>query len=221
MEGITNARTRAYLEAIAPARDARLSAMREEALAAGVPIIKFEMESFLESLLLLKQPARILEIGTAVGYSASLMDLACSGRTSITTLELSPAMCIKAEANFRRMGMEDRVALIQGDALETVKDLEGPFGFIFLDGAKGQYLKILDSLLALLETGGVLVSDNVLQDGTIAKSRFAVPRRQRTIHQNMRQYLWQLNHTEGLATTILPVADGVAVSIKTQETVSG
>ncbi len=214
MDRITDARIRHYLEAIQPDRHPVLQQIWDEAVSNHVPIIKFEMESFLKVLLLSHKPAAILEIGTAVGYSASVMHMATGGRAKITTLELSEEMCSKARENFGIMGIKDDIELIPGDAVETVKTLTGTYDFIFLDAAKGQYLRMLEDLMRLLKPGGMLVSDNVLQDGTLAKSRFAVARRQRTIHQNMREYLWALNHSEQLATSILPVADGVAVSVK-------
>lgn len=214
MSEITYPYIRDYIESIQPNRPPRLEEMRRLALEDKVPIIKHEMEHFLKVILKMHQPKRILEIGTAVGYSASLMALCLDQKTHITTLELSTKMCEKALSNFEMLGLTETITLIPGDALETIKTLEGPFDLIFMDAAKGQYMTLLPEVLRLLSFEGILISDNVLQNGFIAKSRFAIPRRQRTIHQNMRQYLWEINHRPDLVTSIIPIADGATLSIK-------
>ena len=103
---------------------------------------------------------------------------------------------------------------MEGDALEVMKDLDANYDFIFMDAAKGQYIHYLPEVMRLLKDGGTLVSDNVLQDGDIIESRFAVERRNRTIHSRMREYLYELKHNEKLVTSILPLGDGVSVSVK-------
>ena len=104
--------------------------------------------------------------------------------------------------------------MLEGDATEILKNLAGPYDFIFMDAAKGQYINFLPDILKLMPVGGVLISDNVLQDGDVMESRFAVTRRDRTIHSRMREYLYELKHNEQLCTDILPVGDGVTVSVK-------
>lgn len=184
-----------------------------EARAAFVPIIRKETASFLKTLVAMKGPERILEVGTAVGYSALLMAQAMPPGSHITTIEKYEPRIPVAKAHFREAGMEERITLLEGDAEEILSALSGPFDFVFMDAAKGQYLHWLDRVLALLAPGGVLVTDNVLQDGTIIESRFAVERRDRTIHSRMRDYLYALKHTDGLETSIVPIGDGVAVSV--------
>ena len=189
-----------------------LETIEQEALAADVPIIRREMQSFLEVLLLMKKPMRVLEVGTAVGFSALLMSDYLPEGGHITTIENYEKRIPIARENFRRAGKEDKITLIEGDATEVLAEMEGTFDFIFMDAAKGQYIHYLPNVLRLLSDGGCLVSDNVMQDGDIIESRFAVERRNRTIHARMREYLYELTHDEHLVTADLPIGDGVTVS---------
>ncbi len=191
-----------------------LEAIEREALEAFVPIIRKEMQSFLKVLLTIQKPMRILEVGTAVGFSALLMSEYAPEGCTITTIENYNKRIPIARNNFIRAGKEGQITLIEGDALEVLKGIQGSFDFIFMDAAKGQYIHYLPEAMRVLTPGGTLVSDNVLQDGDIIESRFAVERRNRTIHSRMREYLYQLKHTEGLVTAILPLGDGVAVSTR-------
>ena len=162
----------------------------------------------------MKQPKQILEVGTAVGYSALLMAENMPADCHITTIEKYEKRIPIARENFQRAGMEERITLLEGDAAEVLKGLEGPYDFVFMDAAKGQYIHFLEEVLRLLPIGGVLVSDNVLQDGDILESRFAVERRNRTIHSRMREYLYVLKHHEQLTTSIIPIGDGVTLSVR-------
>ena len=191
-----------------------LEIIEQEAREAHVPIIRREMQSFLKVLLMLKKPMRILEVGTAVGFSALLMSDYAPEGCRITTTENYEKRIPIARENFRRAGRESQIELIEGDASEVLKTLEGSYDFVFMDAAKGQYIHYLPSVLRLLAEGGCLVSDNVMQDGDVIESRFAVERRNRTIHARMRDYLYELKHNEELVTSIIPLGDGVAVSVK-------
>ena len=162
----------------------------------------------------LKRPLKILEVGTAVGFSALLMAENTSEECQITTIENYEKRIPIAKENFKRDNMEHRITLLEGDAIEILKELDGSYDFIFMDAAKGQYLNFLPDLLRLLAQDGMLVSDNVLQDGDLMESRYAVTRRNRTIHSRMRDYLYELKNNPMLETVILPVGDGVTVSIK-------
>lgn len=191
-----------------------LETIEAEARSADVPIIRREMQSFLKVLLTIQNPKRILEVGTAVGFSALLMSESVSCDCHITTIENYEKRIPVARENFRRAGKEEQITLIEGDAAEVMKTLEGYYDFIFMDAAKGQYIHYLSDAMRLLNKGGVLVSDNVMQDGDVIRSRFAVERRNRTIHARMRDYLYELKHNEELTTSIIPLGDGVAVSVK-------
>ena len=172
------------------------------------------MQSFLKVFLAVQKPKRILEVGTAVGFSAILMAEYGVPEARITTIENYEKRFSAAEENFRRSGYEDRITFLKGDAAEVMKTLEGPYDLIFMDAAKGQYIHFLPEVLRLLRDGGVLISDNVLQDGDVIESRFAVERRNRTIHKRMREYLYTLKHHPNLLTSIIPLGDGITVSVK-------
>ena len=194
-----------------------LETIEKEALASSVPIIRRELQSFLKTLLLIRKPMRILEVGTAVGFSALLMSEYAPEGCRITTIENYEKRIPAALENFRRAGKEEKITLIEGDAADVLKTLDGPYDFIFMDAAKGQYIHYLPEVLRLLPEGGVLVSDNVMQDGEVIESRFAVERRNRTIHARMREYLYELKHNDALVTSIIPLGDGAAVSVKRSE----
>ena len=163
---------------------------------------------------MIKRPMRILEVGAAVGFSSILMSEYMPEGGHITTIENYDKRIPIARANFKRAGKEEQIDLIEGDALEVMHGLEGPYDLIFVDAAKGQYIHYLPEVMRLLGTDGVLVSDNVLQEGDIIESRFAVERRNRTIHSRMREYLYELKHHDQLQTSIIPLGDGVALSVK-------
>ena len=172
------------------------------------------MQSFLKVLLMIKRPMRILEVGAAVGFSSILMSEYMPEGGHITTIENYDKRIPIARANFKRAGKEEQIDLIEGDALKVMHGLEEPYDLIFVDAAKGQYIHYLPEVMRLLGTDGVLVSDNVLQEGDIIESRFAVERRNRTIHSRMREYLYELKHHDQLQTSIIPLGDGVALSVK-------
>ena len=211
---IVDERLVTYINSLDTGNTAMLDQIEREATADYVPIIRKEMQSFLKFLLAMKKPARILEVGTAVGFSAILMAEYDPVPCQITTIENYEKRIPIARENFKRAGKEAQIALLEGDAAEVLKTLEGPYDFIFMDAAKGQYIHFLPEILRLLAKDGVLVSDNVLQDGDVIESRFAVTRRNRTIHKRMREYLYTLTHSEELVTAVLPVGDGITLSTR-------
>ncbi|HIR93605.1 MAG TPA: O-methyltransferase [Candidatus Egerieimonas intestinavium] len=214
---IVNERMVTYINSLDRGHTPFLEELEARAREDRVPIIRREMQSFLKTLLAMNQPKRILEVGTAVGFSALLMAQYGPADCRITTIENYEKRIPVARENFRRAGMEERITLLEGDAADILKGLEGPYDLIFMDAAKGQYLHFLPELLRLLPVGGVLLSDNVLQDGDIIESHFAVERRNRTIYKRMREYLRRLKQDPALSTSILPLGDGVTVSVKVRE----
>ncbi len=179
-----------------------------------VPIVRKETKELLKILVLMHQPKTILEVGTAVGYSALYMHQYQPEGGRIVTIERNEKRINKARENFAKLDPDGDITLLEGDAMEILKEIEGAYDMIFVDAAKGQYIHFMDEILRLLPVGGVLVSDNVLQDGDVAKSRFAIERRDRTIHKRMREYLFQITHMKEFETVVLPVGDGVTVSVR-------
>jgi predicted O-methyltransferase YrrM len=210
---IVDERMITYINSLDKGNTPFLEELEKKARSEYVPVIRREMQSFLKVLLSLKCPARILEVGTAVGFSALLMCEYNPVKCHITTIENYEKRIPLALENFKKAGREESITLLAGDAADILRDLTGPFDFIFMDAAKGQYLHFLPLVIRLMEPGSVLVSDNVLQDGDIIESRFLVERRNRTIHKRMREYLYQLKHRDDLITSILPLGDGVTVSV--------
>ena len=211
---IVDERMVTYIRSLERPENPVIEAIEQEALENFVPIIRKETQSFLKVMMLMNRPARVLEVGTAVGFSAILMSEYLPEGSRITTIENYEKRIPIARNNFKRAGKEEQITLIEGDALEVMKTLEGPYDFIFMDAAKGQYIHYMPEAVRLLADGGILMSDNVLQDGDIIESRFAVERRNRTIHSRMRDYLYELKHSNVLETSIIPLGDGVALSIK-------
>lgn len=214
---IVDERMVTFIHSLETENSAILETIEKEALDTFVPIIRKEMQSFLKVLLAIKKPMRILEVGTAVGFSAILMSEYAPKGAKITTIEKYEPRIPIARENFRRAGREEMITLLEGDALEILKGLTGEYDFIFMDAAKAQYIAYMPEVVRLLAKDGVLISDNVLQDGDIIESRFAVERRNRTIHSRMREYLYELKHHELLETSIIPLGDGVALSTKVRE----
>ena len=191
-----------------------LNEIEKEAKAQFVPIIRKEMQGFIKMLLALKKPMRILEVGTAVGFSSLLMAEYGPEGVHIDTIENYEERIKKAKKNLKKSDYEDSISLLEGDASIILKELKEPYDLIFMDAAKGQYIHFLEDVLRLLKVDGVLISDNILQDGDIIESKFAIPRRNRTIHRRMRDYLYVLHHREELMTSVLPLGDGITVSVK-------
>lgn len=204
-----------YIDSISWNIPEYLKEVEKDALADGVPIIRRSMQSLMSFLLTVKKPKAVLEIGTAVGFSSMLMSEYVSDDTIIDTIEKVPIRIKCARRNFAKYDKTDRINLFEGDAVDVLRTLEAEgkrYDFIFMDAAKGQYLNFLEPVLGMLTDDGLLVTDNVLQDGDIIQSRYAITKRDRTIHGRMREYLYFLTHSEKLKTVVLPVGDGAALS---------
>lgn len=211
---IIDERMAVFIDSLDSGNSPFLDEIEQYALETNVPVIRKSMQSLLKFLLVLTGPKRILEVGTAIGFSALLMSEYGPKDCHITTIEKYEKRIPIARENFRRAGREAQITLLEGDAAGILKEQTGGYDLIFMDAAKGQYLHFLPDVLRLLVPGGLLVSDNVLREGDIVESRFAVSRRNRTIHARMREYLYQLKHDSRLETVVLPVGDGVTLSTK-------
>ena len=211
---IIDERMAAFIDSLDKGNTPYLDEIEQYAIDTQVPIIRKSMQSLLKFLLAYTKPRNILEVGTAIGFSALLMSEYGPADCHITTIEKYEKRIPVARENFKKAGAEDRIILMEGDAADILRELEGPYDMIFMDAAKGQYLHFMEDAMRLLAPGGLLISDNVLQDGDIVESRFAVTRRNRTIHARMREYLYELKHNPALETVILPVGDGVTLSLK-------
>ena len=214
---IIDERMVAFIQSLYKGNTPFLTELEEEAIRTDVPIIRPAMQSLMRFLLKLHKPAKILEVGTAIGFSAILMAEYGPNDCYITTIEKYEKRIPLAKANFEASGHADKITLLEGDAADILKELTGSYDMIFMDAAKAQYIHFMPDVMRLLAPGGLLISDNVMQDGEIIESRFAVTRRNRTIHARMREYLFALTHDDTLETVVLPVGDGVTLSIKKEE----
>lgn len=211
---LSDDRISSYICSLETEKSVLLEEIEKQALADDVPIIRTQTQSLIKFLIKAHKPASILEVGTAVGFSALFMWENADKNCKITTIENYDKRIPIAQENFKRAGAEDDITLVEGDAAEVLKNLEGQFDFIFMDGAKGQYINYLPDVTRLLKQGGILLTDNVLRDGDVCESRYAVTRRNRTIHSRIREYLYELTHSEDYETVILNNGDGVALSLK-------
>lgn len=214
---ITEPHVREYLLTLGHSHGELLETIEQEALAGRVPVIRRETQDILETLIAMIKPLAVLEVGTAVGFSTLLMRRYMPAEGRITTIESYESRIRTARENFHRAGEENHITLLEGDAEKILKTLEGPYDLIFMDAAKGQYIHWLPEMERLVKPGGILLSDNVLQEGEMALSRYAVARRDRTIHTRLREYLWALTHSARWKTSVLPLGDGLALSWRAEK----
>lgn len=214
---ITDERLASFINSYNKDYDEVITSIRKEAEENRVPIIRREAGELIKLLLLMNKPVHILEIGAATGFSAIFMSRFMTADAHITTIENYPPRSKEARRNIIRAGASERITLLEGDALDILPALKPGYDFIFMDAAKGQYAAFFTEAVRLLEPDGVLLCDNVLQDGDVLESRFAVARRNRTIHARMREYLYMITHDERLETAILNVGDGMSLSVKKNE----
>lgn len=207
-------RVRDFINSFDKEDDIFIQELEKRARENYVPIIRQETKNLLRFFLKLKQPKRILEVGTAIGFSSIYMSQYIGENAKIVTIENYEKRIKEARENIKLAKKEDCIILLEGDAQDVLKTLEEPFDFIFMDAAKGQYLNFLPDIMRLLKTGAILISDNVLQEGDVMESRYAIKRRNHTIHHRMREYMYQITHMEELETLILPTGDGATVSVR-------
>ncbi|MBQ1311605.1 MAG: O-methyltransferase [Blautia sp.] len=211
---ILEERMQVYLDSLDTGNTLFLENMEKEARMEGVPVIRKSTQRFIKTLLAEKKPRRVLEVGTAIGFSTLLICEYGPAELSVVTIENYEKRIPLARENFRRAGREEQITLLCGDAEKILPSLEGEFDLIFMDAAKGQYIHWLPQIKRLLPEGGVLLSDNVLQEGDILESHFLVERRNRTIYKRMREYLFAITHDPELSTTVLPIGDGLSYTVR-------
>lgn len=212
---IVDERVVSYINSLEQENNKVLAEIEREAHKDSVPIIRKEMESFLRVMLAVKRPKKILELGTAVGYSAILMSECMDKDAKIVTIENYEKRIPIAKENILKAGQSERIELLEGDALEIMPLLEKEqFDFVFMDAAKAQYIYFLPEVLRLMKEGAVLITDNILQEGDLVQSKYVVRRRDRTIHKRMREYLEVVKNHPALETSIVPIGDGITISVK-------
>ena len=202
---IVNERIVSYIHSLEKTNTPLLEEMERFAKETNVPIIRKEMEGFLRTMVEIKQPKRILELGCAIGYSAILMSEYMPKDCKITTIENYDKRIPIASEYINKSVRKADINLIFGDALEEVPKLEKGFDFVFMDAAKAQYINFLPP---------VLIADNVLQEGDLVESKFTVTRRNRTIHKRIREFLYEVKNNEQLTTSVIPIGDGITLSVK-------
>ena len=194
-----------------------LGKLEEEAHVAEVPVIPHETVVFLKFLLGQIQPERILEIGAAIGFSSSVMATTIGENAHVTTIDRFDVMIEKAKKNYERLGLTDKVTLLEGQAADILPELSGPYDFIFMDSAKSKYIEFLPECLRLLRKGGGLMVDDIFQGGTILLPDEEIPRGKRAIHRKLNEFLRVVMNHPDLTSTILPLGDGVILMTKEAE----
>lgn len=202
-----------YISSVSYDLKCDLKLIYEEAKENHVPVIREPELDILRVILEMKKPKKILELGTAVGFSGSFMIECLGGNTFLTTIERNSKRIEKAKENFKKLDIEDKVALLEGDATEIVNDIEEKFDLIFLDSAKGSYKELLPKLILLLNEGGVLLTDNIIQEGELLLPRSLINQRDRTTYDRMRSFAYDLFHTKEIVTSVIPCGDGMAISV--------
>ena len=184
-----------------------------EAIKNNVPVIRPEMKDLLRTLIVMNRPEKVLEIGTAVGYSSLFIAEVLKCGFSIDTFELDPDRVKIAKDNISKLGYENEIHIHEGDAAALLKEMDRKYDFVFIDAAKAQYMIYLEEIMRLTHPGSVIVTDNIFTDGEVLESHFLVEKRDRTIHDRMREYIYKIKNDDRLETAVLSVADGAAVSV--------
>lgn len=205
-----------YLSEVLPESKGILKELEKYAEENAVPVIYPEVKYLLDVLCKMTKPKRILEIGTAIGYSAIVMSKALCDNVYITTVEVDPDMAKQARQNFEKSG-NDNIRIIEDDGITVLDSLSSKFDLIFIDAAKGYYNEFLERCLTLINDGGVIICDNVLYKGMTATDELLLRHRQKTIVVRMREFLDKICNHKNLTTSIIPIGDGVSVSYYKEE----
>ncbi|MGH4137190.1 O-methyltransferase [Clostridium sp.] len=213
MSGITYDYMEQYLRKLIPSNTGILEELENFALENRVPIVQKETAKFLELMVTMNRPSRILELGTAIGYSAILMNQAMGGNCEITTIERDEKMIDLAKTNIEKYGLQNKITILQGECLEVLENLHGEYDMIFIDAGKGHYNHFLPHCLRLLKKQGILIADNVLFRGMVASKELAT-RRKVTIIKRMKSYLELVSSNDELITSVIPMGDGISVTVR-------
>ncbi|MBR1443434.1 MAG: O-methyltransferase [Firmicutes bacterium] len=219
--GIIDDKLKKYIDDVQPMKDGILGEIQKNAYERGVPIIPNDVAKLIEFIFSVTKPKKVLEIGMAIGFSSSLMAQLMGEDGHVTTIDRFDVMIDEAKENFRKLGNEDKITLIEGDAAKILPTLGEKYDVIFLDAAKGQYINFLPHCIRLLKVGGVMITDDILQNGTVADDIGNIERRQRTIHKRLRTFIEEITGNPYLTTSILTVGDGVALCRKNGEIPNG
>lgn len=211
MSGITYDYMEQYIRSLIPENNGILKELEVYAAEHSVPIIQKEVGKFLELMINIKKPLKILELGTAIGYSSILMSLSSNKESFITTIERNSNMIDIAQQNIEMAGLSSKINIIAGDCLEVLGTLQDEFDLIFMDAGKGHYNHFLPHCLRLLRKDGIIIADNVLFKGMVA-SRDLLIRRKITIVKRMKSYLEMISENENFITSVIPMGDGIAVT---------
>ena len=210
---IINEKVTEYLDGFYRAPDEMLEALRKEAEERGIPVILRDTERFMITLIRMLRPKRILEIGTATGYSAICFSKAAGKSAEIVTLEKEEEMASEAEANIRKLGYAGQITVIRGDARECLTDMKGAFDLVFIDAAKSHYSEFWDLSVPLCNPGSVIVCDNVLLRGSVTDEGYdSSPRKHHTSIKKMRAFMERITADPSAETVIMTVGDGLSVS---------
>ena len=209
-----------YINSITKNFDGKIGELQEYAYKSGLPVIEPATARFISALLSALRPMHILEIGCCIGFSAALMSEHLADGGHITTIERYDIMIKKARENIEKYNLSDKITLVDGDAADILPTLDKKFDFIFMDAAKGQYMRFLPHCISMLNVGGIMLADDILKDGYVTMDRHTVPKRQRTTHKRMREFIYAITHTDGLESSILTVGKGLAMCTKLKEDVS-
>lgn len=213
MSGITYDYMEQYIRQLIPEHSGILKDLECYAKENSVPIVQKETAKFLELMVTIKKPKKILELGTAIGYSAVLMYLTSDKNCEITTVERDTEMIERAKSNIEKYGFQNNIKILEGDCLEVLENLNDSYDMIFMDAGKGHYNHFLPHCLRLLKKDGIIVADNVLFRGMVA-SKDLIKRRKITIVKRMKSYLDMVSNDKDLITSVLPMGDGIAVTTR-------
>lgn len=213
MSGITHDYITDYIRGLIKEENQVLRELQEFAHKEGVPIVQEEVANFLKFMIMSQKPAKILELGTAIGYSSILMNIACNGKCDITTIERDEKMINIAKENIKKYGFENKIKILQGDCLEILPTINEEFDIIFMDAGKGHYNHFLPYCMKMLKEDGMIIADNVLFRGMVASDDL-VKRRKITIVKRMRSYLDMVSSDENLITSVIPMGDGIALTTR-------